>query len=162
MSDLSSPDEASLYWNALHVEDNEDDAFIVQRAFKNAGVPCRFQRCKDGPTALAYFQGKGDFQDRGDHPLPHLLLLDLKIPLKSGIEVLRWLRDQPDFKNQIVIILTSSSEKRDIQEARALNVNAYLVKPSSLDGMVELARSIGSCWLNDRLAGPMPGSVQGN
>jgi CheY-like chemotaxis protein len=76
-----------------------------------------------------------------------LVLLDLKIPLRNGLEVLRWMREQEQFKSLVVIMLTASSAKKDIQEAYALNVNAYLMKPSTLNEMTELARSIRTCWL---------------
>jgi CheY-like chemotaxis protein len=134
-------------WNILLVEDNDDDAFIVERALKRAGVPSQVARCKDGREAMLYLEGKSPYDDRRQHPLPHLLLLDLKIPLHSGLEILRWLRSQEALKAQIVVVLTSSSEPRDLQEAYRLNANAYLVKPSSLTGMVELAKSLQLCWV---------------
>ena len=138
-------------WDTLLVEDNEDDAFILQRAFRTAGVAARITHCRDGRNALDYFQGESDYGDPSRFPLPHVLILDLKLPFRNGIEVLRWLRAHPEFKKLIVVILTSSSEDRDVQEAHQLQANAYLVKPSSLDGMVELARCIQACWINNRL-----------
>jgi CheY-like chemotaxis protein len=138
-------------WNTLLVEDNEDDAFIIQRAFKTAGIVTHMVRCKDGKSALDYFEGEDGYRDRNLFPLPDLLILDLKMPLRSGLEVLRWLRSHPDFQSQIVVILTSSAEFRDVEEANRLHANAYLVKPSSLDGMIELARCIQTCWLNEPL-----------
>ncbi len=132
-------------WHTLLVEDNEDDAFIVERAFRTAGIPARFHRCRDGRSALDYFEST----DRDRCPRPDLLILDLKMPLCDGLEVLRRLRARPEFSSQIVVILTSSAEAGDVREANRLQVNAYLVKPPSLDGMVELARCIGICWLSE-------------
>lgn len=138
-------------FDTLLVEDNDDDAFFVQRAFKTAGVASRITHCRDGLSALNYFEGESDYANRELYPLPHLLLLDIKLPHRTGLEILSWLRSHPELHTQIVIILTSSSEKRHVQEAHRLHVNAFLVKPSSLDGMVELARCIQTTWLNERV-----------
>jgi CheY-like chemotaxis protein len=134
-------------WNILLVEDNDDDAFIVERALRSAGVHLHLERCKDGRAAMRYLNGQAPYDNREQFPLPHLLLLDLKIPFHNGLEILRWLRGQEALKSQIVVVLTSSAESRDIKEAYRLNANAYLVKPSSLDGMIEMARSLQLCWL---------------
>jgi CheY-like chemotaxis protein len=104
-------------------------------------------RCKDGKSAIDYFKGQTPYDNRNRFPLPHLVLLDLKIPLHNGLEVLRWLRSNDNLKSQIVVVLTSSSETRDLREAYLLNVNAYLVKPSSISGMAELARSLQVCYI---------------
>jgi CheY-like chemotaxis protein len=138
---------SGVKWNILQLEDNDDDAFIVERAFKSAGASAQLHRCKDGKAAMDYFEGVGRYQDRELYPLPHLLLLDLKLPLRSGLDVIRWLRRQPEFKSQIIIVLTASAESRNVEEALGLNVNAYMVKPSSLAKMIEVARAIQVCWL---------------
>jgi CheY-like chemotaxis protein len=135
-------------WNILLVEDNDDDAFIVERALRRAGVQFQIARCKDGCSAMRYLEGLSPFDDRRQFPRPHLVLLDLKIPLRNGLEVLRWVRSQDELKSQIVVILTSSAESRDVREAYQCNVNAYLVKPSSPTGMAELAQCLQRCWID--------------
>jgi CheY-like chemotaxis protein len=135
-------------WNILLVEDNDDDAFIVERALRRAGVQFQIARCKDGCAAMKYLEGLSPYDDRSQFPLPHLVLLDLKIPLRNGLEVLRWVRSHDGLKSQIVIVLSSSAESRDVKEAYRCNVNAYLVKPSSPTGMAELARCLQRCWID--------------
>lgn len=132
----------------LLVEDNDDDAFITERAFKTAGVSISMTRCRDGQSVLDYLEGKGLYGDREKYPFPTLVLLDFKIPQKSGLEILRWVRQHKIFSSLVVIALTSSSERVDVTEAYKLHINAYLVKPSSLSTMTELARAIGTFWLN--------------
>src|SRR5258708_1243477 len=90
---------------------------------------CTLSVVNDGPGALAYLRGVGRFQDRSTHPFPDLVLLDLKLPSISGFEVLQWIRDQPDFQRLPVVILSASSEPKNIDEAYRFGANAYLAKP---------------------------------
>jgi two-component system response regulator len=135
---------AKSRWNVLLVEDNDDDAFIVERACKKSGVPVTLTRCPDGQQAFDYLQ------TRAAEPsaLPHLVLLDLKIPLKSGLEVLRSIRANKKLQELIVVILTSSGESRDVKDAYRLRANAYLVKPPSLAGMLEVIQVLRLGWLD--------------
>lgn len=113
----------------LLVEDNEDDVFIFRRAFRQAQLPHLLQVVTDGQEASDYLLGQGDFADRTRFPLPFLVLLDLKLPLKHGLEVLHLIRAEPALRDLPVIVLTSSAEERDVQRARELGARAYLVKP---------------------------------
>jgi DNA-binding response OmpR family regulator len=143
-------------WNILLVEDDDDDAFLIRRAFQTAGVTSRIIRCKDGKTAMDYLEGKPPYTERKAWPLPQLMLLDLKLRQISGLDILRWVRSREAFRSQIVIILSSSAESHDVHAAYELNVNAFLVKPVSLSEMIELARCIKACWVDrfDDLFGP--------
>jgi two-component system response regulator len=105
-------------------------------------------------------------EQSGEGELPDLLLLDLKMPRLGGMEALRWIRQHEAFKSLVVVALTSSSEERDVKAAHELNINAYLVKPSSLSEMIDLAKAIRSFWLDQHhLIRPrmsFPSSVAGS
>jgi CheY-like chemotaxis protein len=115
----------------LLVEDNEDDVFIFQRAFRQAQLTHPIQVVGDGEEAADYLLGAGSFADRTKHPVPCALLLDLKLPLKGGLEVLQLVRETPAFAGLCVVVLTSSAEERDVARAYELGAQAYLVKPPS-------------------------------
>ncbi len=135
--------------NILLVDDNDDDAFFIEKAFKSAGSLAHVFRCIDGRETLNYLEGKAPFASRGFYPLPDLVLLDLKIPHLSGLDVLKWIREHPLLNRLIVIILTSSAQQRDIDAAYALQANCFLTKPASLTETVEMARAIKACWLQN-------------
>jgi CheY-like chemotaxis protein len=123
-------------------EDNEDDVFIFQRAFKQAEIRQRLQVVCDGQEATDYFLGHGRFADRDKFPLPVLVLLDLKLPLKHGLEVLHSIRSQPASADTCVIVLTSSAEERDLQRAQELRAYAYLVKPPTRQTLIEVIAAV--------------------
>lgn len=133
--------------NILLVDDNDDDAFFVERAFQTTGIEANIARCIDGQEAISYLENKPPFSQATFHPRPDLVLLDLKLPVKDGLDVLAWIRKNETFSNLIVVVLTSSAEKRDIERAYMLHANAYITKPGSLQTMVDLARAIHLCWL---------------
>ncbi len=131
----------------LLVEDNEDDIFFMQRAVKNAQIGNPLQVVTDGQQAIDYLQGAGNFSDRIQHPLPCFVLLDLKLPHKSGHEVLQWIREQSLFKNLVVIVLTTSRETRDLEKAYELGANAFLVKPPGASQLMEMIVALKQFWL---------------
>jgi CheY-like chemotaxis protein len=139
MSALSHP--------ILIVEDNRDDLFFLQRSFAIAEIPNELRNVGDGQQAIDYLQGIGPYFDRTAYPLPALVLLDLKLPLKHGFEVLASLRQQPSLRGIVVIILTSSSEESDVSKAYDLGANAFLVKPTSVDKLTEIVRALDTFWL---------------
>jgi CheY-like chemotaxis protein len=131
----------------LLVEDDPNDILLIQRAFGKASLVNPLKIVRDGQEALNYLAGTGEFADRGKHPIPSLILLDLKLPRKSGLEVLQWLREQPGLSHIPVIVLTSSKESSDINRAYELGANSYLVKPVGFEGLLEMVRSIGVYWM---------------
>ncbi len=140
----------------LLVEDDEHDAFFVQYSFKKAGITSPLQIVSDGEQAIDYLAGAGRYADRGLNPLPELVLLDLKLPRKSGLEVLQWMRQQVPFRSTAVIALTSSCDPVDLAKCYALGVNSFVVKPVDLDQRVELARSLKAWWLTWNRFLPQP------
>jgi CheY-like chemotaxis protein len=113
----------------LLVEDSEDDAFVMNRALKQAGLGAPIHVLTDGQQAIDYFAGKGAFSDRDKFPVPSVLFLDLKLPYATGFEVLSSIREQPEFSSLQVAILTGSPEQRDRENAMVLGAQHYLVKP---------------------------------
>ncbi len=133
----------------LHVEDDPNDVLLLQRAFKKAGgVAPTVSVVNDGEEAVAYLSGTGRFDDREAHPLPSLILLDLKIPLKSGLEVLAWIRGQPSIRRLPVIVFSSSKQMADINRAYDLGANSYLVKPVVFDELLEMVKILHAYWLS--------------
>ncbi len=131
----------------LLVEDNSQDVILMQRAFRKAAITKPFQVVNDGEAAVLYLSGQGPYTDRSQYPLPVLVLLDLKLPRKSGAEVLLWLRQQPELKRLPVVVLTSSKEYADVNRVYDLGANAYMVKPVAFDGLVEIVKTLNMHWM---------------
>ena len=131
----------------LLVEDEENDVVFMEMALEKAGLMSAFQVAEDGEEAIAYLSGKGEFADRARFPIPAVVLLDLKLPLIMGIDVLKWIREQPALDTMVVIMLTSSQQRSDIQKACALGANSYLVKPSNPAGLDEIVDLLKRYWL---------------
>lgn len=130
----------------LLVEDNLDDALFARRAFAKVCPDARIEVARDGEQAVRYLSGTGEFQDRHRHPLPSLVILDLKLPRKSGLEVLDWMRSTPELRELPVIVLTSSDQPQDVARARSLGILAYHVKPVSSEDLIEVAKSVCATW----------------
>lgn len=134
----------------LYAEDDENDVFLLERAFARAQVENPLQAVSDGAAALRYLAGTGEFVDRQRYPAPCLALLDLNLPRKSGLEVLQWVRTTPPLRSLPVILLTSSSQKRDIEAAYTLGANGFLVKPASAAQLLELVTALrDTCLIPD-------------
>lgn len=112
----------------LLAEDNEDDLFLSSRVLSKAGLQS-VHHVSDGRQAIDYLAGRGAYADRARHPLPDILLLDLKMPGHTGHEVLEWLRQQPDLQDIRVHVLTSSDEPSDRRRAQKAGAQGYIVKP---------------------------------
>lgn len=131
----------------LMAEDDENDVFFVERAFKQAQIANPLHRVRDGEEAMDYLRGSGGYADRDKFPLPYLMLLDLKMPRKNGFEVIAWLRQQSGLKRLPVVVLTSSKEDPDVNRAYELGANTYLVKPVKFEGLVEMMKTLNLYWL---------------
>jgi len=133
----------------LLVEDDENDIFFMKRAFKDAGIFNPLRVSQDGREAMDYLGGDGVYADREKFPLPCLALLDLKLPRVMGLELLKWVREQPELTSLVVIIFSSSQVGHDIDMAYQLGANAFLVKPSGPLELREIAVGIKQFWLDD-------------
>ncbi len=130
----------------LLVDDDENDVLIMTMALQKVGLTCSMCVARDGREAQEYLSGTGIFADRHAYPLPYLILMDLKLPRVMGLEVLKWLRERPEFDSTIVLVLSSSPMPDDIQCAYHLRANAYLVKPSGLEKLHVMAQTIKDFW----------------
>jgi DNA-binding response OmpR family regulator len=140
----------------LQVEDDPNDVFFLEHAMMKAGVTIPIKVASDGQQAIDYLEGKGKFANREMYPLPCLVLLDLKLPYVMGLDVLRWIRNQPDL-TMVVIMLTASGEENDIAEAYRLGANAFLTKPSEASKLVGMVRAINEFWLAHNTLPPQQG-----
>ena len=131
----------------LLVEDDPDDVALIERAFRRANLANPVKVARDGEEAVEYLSGAGPFADRNSSPLPVLILLDLKVPRRTGHEVLEWMQAQDGLRRIPVAVLTSSRERRDVDKAYDLGANAYLVKPVDFEELLRMVKSLHLFWL---------------
>ncbi|GBE01790.1 response regulator rcp1 [bacterium BMS3Bbin06] len=134
-------------YTVLLVEDDPNDVILIRRAFEKARILNPFKVVHNGEEAVSYLRGEGRFADRGEYPLPILIILDLKMPRMSGLEFLQWLSEEQGMKRIIVVVLTSSNEAPDINLAYELGANSYLVKPVQFDDLMRIVRELHLYWL---------------
>ncbi|HYE31141.1 MAG TPA: response regulator [Methylomirabilota bacterium] len=133
-------------YQILLAEDDEIDVMLLKRAFTQANRSTGVHALSNGAEVISYLEGAGQFSDRTQFPLPHLLLLDLKMPIKSGFEVLQWMRTQAHLKRLPVIVMSSSRLTRDIDRAYELGANTYFVKSTEPEQFAEVIRLIEQYW----------------
>lgn len=129
------------------VEDNPNDAELVARVFKKNGLAGKFTLLKDGVEALDFLFAQGIFADKSVPGIPKVILLDLKLPKIDGIEVLRRLKSNERTSAIPIVILTSSTEQRDLKAAYELGVNSYVTKPIEFAKFAEIVGELGKYWL---------------
>jgi CheY-like chemotaxis protein len=134
----------------LLAEDDKNDIFLMRRAFDSAGYQNPLFIVHNGQEIIDYLEGKGQFSQREKYPLPSLLLLDLKMPLMDGYDVLAWLRDHNEFDMLPVVVLTSSKLDEDVLKTRQLGVYDYRVKPHVFEDLVRLLDDVRKCWLDEK------------
>jgi two-component system, response regulator len=150
----------------LLVEDNPDDIDLTLRAFRRSNLANEVIVVRDGVEALEYLFGTGRYANRDVEALPQLVLLDLKLPLLSGLEVLDRLRAHAKTKLLPVVILTSSTEERDLVNGYSLGANSYVRKPVDFEQFADSVKQLGLYWLvlNQRaptgIAADLPPSVR--
>lgn len=141
----------------LVAEDDDNDYFLLDRAIKKAGIRNPIQRVINGQEVVYYLSGISPYSDRVAYPFPHLLLLDLKLPVKHGFDVLKWIRSREATKTLLVVVLSSSRQADDIQTAYELGANGYVPKSTSVDDLVEVASAIKAYWLKVNCGSPKAG-----
>ena len=142
----------------LHIEDDPNDRELLQTAVVEADVPFRVHSVSDAGQAMAFLRGAEPYEDRGRFPLPRLILLDLKMPGSSGIEVLAWVRSNPELSRVPVIVLSGSESEEDMRQAYACGANAYIIKPLGFNALVEMIREVNLGWF----VAPQNGSLEFN
>ena len=131
----------------LLVEDNPNDVELTLHAFEKNNLTNKIKVVRDGAEALDYLFSEGEYAGSGASPMPRLILLDLKLPKRDGMEVLREIRADERTKHVPVVVLTSSQQESDIVKTYELGVSSYIVKPVDFDQFTEAVRTMGFYWL---------------
>lgn len=131
----------------LLVEDNEDDVFLTEQALKKLKCENPVRVVGDGDQAVNYLSGEGEFADREKFPFPRLVLLDLKLPYRSGLDILAWMREHGNLPRPFVAVLTGSNEPSDLRKAYELGCNTYLVKPPTPQMIYDIIKQFNLDWL---------------
>jgi CheY-like chemotaxis protein len=131
----------------LYVEDEENDAMFMKRAFAGRGMESALRVVGDGRAAIEYLSGAGKYADRKEHPLPSVVQLDLNLPQVPGFEVLKWMRNHPDFARTPVVVFSSSTREDDRVKALELGANEFVGKPNSATRFVEVADKLRERWM---------------
>ena len=130
----------------LQVEDDDNDVVLLRYAFSSAGLDRPVQAVSDGQQAIEYLAGEGKFANRQEYPLPCMVLLDIKLPRRGGLEVLQWIRSQPALKAVVVIMFSASSYPEEINRAYELGANSFLTKPAGAEELTRLVSVIHTYW----------------
>lgn len=125
----------------LIVEDNPADLFLLKRAFGQIGTEFQLQIVTTGQDAVNYLQGDEPYSDRTHHPLPSLIMLDLRLPGMSGLDLLKWVRQQPQFQDLPIVALTASGN-RELPRAYDLGVDFYLLKPPEAHSLADVLQAL--------------------
>ena len=139
----SAPNSAAVI---LIVEDDINDQAFIRRAFKRCDAPERIAIVNDGEEATVYLRGLGPYAERALHPLPRLIVTDLKMPRMGGIDLLTWMQTRPEFRLIPVLVLTSSNDHADIANAFGHGAKGYMIKPVQFSDLENLMRTIASYW----------------
>lgn len=138
----------------LLVEDSEDDAILMRHAFDDLRPSRPFHWVNNGNEAILYLCGHRQYSDRARYPMPALMLLDLKLPMQNGFEVLRWLRSYPAFATLPVIVLSDCLDDRIVRRAYELGANSFLSKPHATQRRRELVHALHHYWLSVNVTAP--------
>jgi CheY-like chemotaxis protein len=128
----------------LHIEDDENDAILFQKACERAGLPAQTFRVEAADIAKAYLLGEGIYRDRVRYPLPQIIVLDLKMPRMDGFEFLKWIRQVDAFSALPVLVFTASISREDKSRAMAEGANSFFIKPASFDALVKMVAGFGT------------------
>ncbi len=131
----------------LYVDDDDNDVLLVKHALRCLKLALDLQAVNDPEKASAYLEGRAPYADRMRHPMPDLVLLDLKMPRLHGLEILSWIRNQRRFEELVVVVLSASNHAPEINRAYELGANSYLIKPVELGLLVKILGGMLSYWL---------------
>ena len=130
----------------LLVEDDRNHALLVQRVLEKAGLANPIVSLHRGDDAFDYLSGKADYADRDRYPPPALVLLDLHLPGRGGLDLLAWIRKQPELADLPVVMFSGSGDAEDIIQAFELGASSYLVKPVAFDALLDTINGLGLQW----------------
>jgi CheY-like chemotaxis protein len=131
----------------LIVEDSPSDAFFIQLAFEKVNLTHSVRIVHDGDAAVSYLSAAGKYANRQQYPMPSLMLLDINLPQRSGLEVLEWIQQQAHLKHLLVVMLTSSELDSDINSSYELGANSYLIKPIGIYTLEQMVKTFSQYWL---------------
>ena len=140
----------------LIADDDPDFVVLLQVALKNAGFSNEVQTVETGSEVVDYLEGRGEYANRTAHPTPALVFLDLKLPVKHGFEVLRWIRNQAQLNDLIVVIMSGFSFANEAEVAHDLGANAFMAKPLRFDSLVRTLEQQREAWSPSAPARPVP------
>jgi CheY-like chemotaxis protein len=126
----------------LLVEDNPDDVIMIREAFEQSLTPIQLYVVSNGERAIKFVQ-----RTDADAPRPSLILLDLNLPIRNGLEVLAELKSDTEFLSIPIVVLTTSQAPNDIQQCYSLHANAYIIKPPDFDGYADVIKQVATCFL---------------
>jgi CheY-like chemotaxis protein len=130
----------------LIAEDDDNDAFLLRRAFTKAGVAHELVIARDGQEVIEYLS-RAAGSDAQDTALPSLLLMDLNMPRRDGFDLLAWLKSQPNLQQMPAVVLSNSDEPIDVEKARSLGAADYHVKPSNFNDLITMVKTLSLRWL---------------
>lgn len=133
-------------YTILLIEDDPNDVLFLKRALNKNAIHNPVSVLRDGEEAIAYLSGSGPYFDRVKYPFPKVIMLDLKMPRRGGLEVLEWLKEHPELRVIPTIVLTSSKINEDVIKAYGLGANSYMVKPSNFDDLQKLIKTAYEYW----------------
>ena len=149
---MQTQDTGPMPYSILVIEDDPNDIFLLKRALRKNNISNPVQVLTDGAEAIAYLTGFGQYVEPDAYP--RFILLDLKMPRRSGFEVLEWMQNHPRFGSIPKIVLTSSSERKDVAQAFALGATSYMVKPADFHQLEQMIRTIFDYWTACLQPGP--------
>ena len=126
----------------LIADDDSNDAVMIERVFRQCRILNSLKLLTNGHDVISYLNGDVPYQDRTVNPLPVLLLLDLKMPNKSGLEVLEWLQGHPTLSGMAVVVLSGASDTKDINRAYKLGAHSFLMKPLQMEDFMNLINGL--------------------
>ena len=145
----------------LIVDDDENDIFFTKRAFTEINVHCTLQVLKNGQEVVDYLAGHSEYADRAKYPLPIMILMDLKMPIMDGFQVLAWLRSSAGVKVIPTILFSSSDLPSDITRAYELGANSFMTKSVTYDGLLLKLQTLSQYWL-EHCKHPQVGEADGS
>ncbi len=130
----------------LMADDDEDDRMLVREALAESQFPIDLHIVSNGEELLDYLYNRGQYTDKTIAPRPRLILLDLNMPKKDGLEVLRDIKTDPSLRHIPVVVLTTSGAEEDIYHTYDLGANSFIIKPVTFASLVEVMKSVGKYW----------------
>lgn len=134
----------------LVADDDPDDAFLLQWALRSIDARNSVQLVSDGAEVIAYLEGSGKFADRSRFPIPQALILDMRMPRKTGLDALEWLQEQPEFRAIPTLVLSSAGRYQDVVNSYRSGAHSFMVKPGSLDDLQRVLRVLDAYWKSSR------------